>query len=173
MPHAIRIHATGGPEVLTWEEVAVGDPGPGEARVRHTAVGVNYIDTYHRSGLYKLPLPSGSATKPPALSRPWAPASTGSKPGDRVAYGSGPLGAYSERRVMPADRLVKLPDGVSDERGDADAEGAHRPVPVPPDVQAQGRRHDPVPRGGRRRRTHRLPMGAGAGRDDDRHRRLG
>ena len=59
MPNAIRIHANGGPEVLTWEEVAVGDPGPGEARVRHTAIGVNYIDTYHRSGLYKLALPSG------------------------------------------------------------------------------------------------------------------
>ena len=59
MPHAIRIHAPGGPEAMQWEEVAVGDPGPGEARVRHTAVGVNYIDTYHRSGLYKLPLPSG------------------------------------------------------------------------------------------------------------------
>jgi len=63
MPHAIRFHATGGPEVLQWEEVAVGDPGPGEARVRHTVVGVNYIDTYHRSGLYKLPLPSGLGTE--------------------------------------------------------------------------------------------------------------
>ena len=59
MPRAIRIHAPGGPEAMQWEEVAVGDPGPGEARVRHTAVGVNYIDTYHRSGLYKVPLPSG------------------------------------------------------------------------------------------------------------------
>jgi len=59
MPNAIRIHQTGGPEVLQWESVTVGEPGPGEARVRHTAVGLNYIDTYHRSGLYKLPLPSG------------------------------------------------------------------------------------------------------------------
>ena len=59
MPHAIRVHQPGGPEVMQWEEVTVGDPGPGQARVRHTAVGLNYIDTYHRSGLYKLPMPTG------------------------------------------------------------------------------------------------------------------
>ena len=77
MPKAIRIHAHGGPEVLAWEDVVVGDPGPGEARVRHTAVGVNYIDTYHRSGLYKLALPRGSAPRRPVSSTRWGAASTG------------------------------------------------------------------------------------------------
>jgi NADPH2:quinone reductase len=114
MNHAIRIHAVGGPEVLSWEEVAVGDPGPGEARVRHTAIGVNYLDTYHRSGLYKLPLPSGLGNEAAGVVEAVGTGVDWVKPGDRVAYGTGPLGAYSERRVMPADRLVKIPDGVSD-----------------------------------------------------------
>lgn len=114
MPHAIRIHANGGPDVLTWEEVAVGDPGPGEARVRHTAVGLNYIDTYHRSGLYKLALPSGIGSEAAGVVEAVGAGVDWVRPGDRVAYSGGPLGAYSERRVMPADRLVKIPDGISD-----------------------------------------------------------
>ena len=114
MPHAIRIHATGGPEVLAWEEVAVGDPGPGEARVRHTAIGVNYLDTYHRSGLYKLPLPSGLGNEAAGVVEAVGSGVDWVRPGDRVAYGTGPLGAYSETRVMPADRLLKIPEGVSD-----------------------------------------------------------
>jgi NADPH2:quinone reductase len=114
MPHAIRIHSTGGPEVLSWEEVAVGDPGPGEARIRHTAVGVNYIDTYHRSGLYKLELPSGIGAEGAGLVEAVGPGVDWVKPGDRVAYCGGPLGAYSEKRVLPADKLVRIPDGVSD-----------------------------------------------------------
>ena len=114
MTHAIRIHKTGGPEVLSWEEVTVGDPGAGEARVRHSVVGVNYIDTYHRSGLYKLALPSGIGNEAAGVVEAVGPGVDWVKPGDRVAYGTGPLGAYSEHRVMPADRLVKLPDGVSD-----------------------------------------------------------
>ena len=114
MSHAIRIHATGGPEVLSWEEIPVGEPGPGEARVRHSAVGVNYIDTYHRSGLYKLPLPSGIGNEAAGVVEAVGAGVDWVAPGDRVAYGSGPLGAYSERRVMPADRLVRIPDGVSD-----------------------------------------------------------
>ena len=114
MPHAIRIHANGGPDVLRWEEVAVGDPGPGEARVRHTAVGVNYIDTYHRSGLYKLPLPSGLGAEAAGVVEAVGSGVDWVKPGDRVAYCGGPLGAYSEARVMPADRLVKLPEGISE-----------------------------------------------------------
>jgi NADPH2:quinone reductase len=112
MPHAIRLHANGGPEVLRWEEVAVGDPGPGEARVRHTAVGVNYIDTYHRSGLYKVNLPTGLGTEGAGVVEAVGAGVDWVKPGDRVAYCGGPLGAYSEARVMPADRLVVLPDGV-------------------------------------------------------------
>lgn len=114
MPNAIRILQTGGPEVLQWESVAVGEPGPGEARVRHTAVGLNYIDTYHRSGLYKLPLPSGIGLEAAGVVEAVGPGVSDIAKGDRVAYCGGPPGAYAEVRVMPADRLVKLPDGVSD-----------------------------------------------------------
>src|SRR6202162_6230960 len=114
MPNAIRLYQTGGPDVLKWEPVEVGDPGAGEARVRHTAIGVNFIDTYHRSGLYKVPLPSGLGTEGAGIVEAVGPGVTDVKPGDRVAYSGGPLGAYSEVRVMPADRLVKLPEGVSE-----------------------------------------------------------
>ena len=115
MPHAIRFHKNGGPEVMQWESVEAGQPGPGEARVRHTAIGVNYIDTYHRSGLYKLALPSGLGTEGAGIVEAVGPGVTDVRSGDRVAYSGGPLGAYSEVRVMPADRLVKLPDGVSEQ----------------------------------------------------------
>jgi len=114
MPHAICIHETGGPEVLRWEEVAVGEPGPGEARVRQTVIGMNYMDIYHRSGLYKMPLPSGIGAEAAGVVEAVGSSVDWVKPGDRVAYCSGPLGAYSEVRVMPADRLVRLPDSVSD-----------------------------------------------------------
>jgi NADPH:quinone reductase len=114
MPNAIRIHQTGGPEALQWENVTVGEPGAGEARVRHTAVGLNYIDTYHRSGLYKLPLPSGIGLEAAGVVEAVGPGVSDIAKGDRVAYCGGPPGAYAEVRVMPADKLVKLPDGVSD-----------------------------------------------------------
>ena len=114
MPNAIRIHQTGGPEVLQWESVAVGEPGPGEARVRHTAIGLNYIDTYFRSGLYKLPLPSGIGVEAAGVVEAVGPGVTDISKGDRVAYGGAPPGSYAELRVMPADKLVKLPDDVSD-----------------------------------------------------------
>src|SRR6187401_2822304 len=119
MSRAIRIHTPGGPEAMQWEEVAVGDPGPGEARIRHTAVGVNYIDTYHRSGLYKVPLPSGLGSEGAGVVEATGPGVDWVKPGDRVAYCGGPLGSYSEARVLPAERLVKLPDGISDQQGAA------------------------------------------------------
>ncbi|HEY5862541.1 MAG TPA: quinone oxidoreductase [Casimicrobiaceae bacterium] len=114
MAHAIRIHTTGGPEVLAWDEVAVGEPGPGEARVRHTAVGLNYIDTYQRSGLYKLALPSGMGSEAAGVVEAVGTGVDWVKAGDRVAYAGGPVGAYSTARVMPADRLVKVPDGIDD-----------------------------------------------------------
>src|SRR5208282_5324280 len=114
MAHAIRIHKTGGPEVLQWEEVAVGDPGPGEARVRQSAIGLNYIDTYQRSGLYKLSLPSGLGGEGAGRVEAVGAGVTDIKVGDRVAYSGGPPGAYAEVRVLPAERLVKLPDGVSE-----------------------------------------------------------
>ena len=114
MSHAIRIHATGGPEVLKYEEVSVGAPGPGEARVRHTAIGVNYIDTYHRGGLYPVTLPSGIGNEAAGVVEAVGPGVDWVKPGDRVATCTGPLGAYSSERIVPADRLVKLPDGIAD-----------------------------------------------------------
>jgi NADPH2:quinone reductase len=114
MSRAIRFHVTGGPEVLKLEEVAVGAPGPGEARVRHTAIGLNYIDTYHRTGAYKVPLPSGIGLEAAGVVEAVGADVGYLKEGDRVAYCGGPLGAYSESRVMPADRLVPLPAGVAE-----------------------------------------------------------
>jgi NADPH:quinone reductase len=114
MTHAIRIHKPGGPEVLVWEEIEVGKPGPGEARVRHTAVGVNFVDIYIRTGLYPVTLPSGLGTEAAGTIEEIGHGVTEVKVGDRVAYAGGPLGAYAEERVMPADRLVVLPDGVTD-----------------------------------------------------------
>src|SRR5437773_5146212 len=108
MPNAIRFSQTGGPDVLKWEPVTVGDPGAGEARVRHTAIGLNFIDTSQRSGLYKVPLPAGLGNEGAGAVEAVGVGVTDVKPGDHVAYSGGPLGAYSETRVMPADRLVKL-----------------------------------------------------------------
>ncbi|MFN7988950.1 MAG: quinone oxidoreductase [Thermoanaerobaculia bacterium] len=113
MPHAIRIHETGGPEVLRWEEVEVGAPGPGEARIRQTAVGLNFIDTYHRSGLYPLPLPAVPGSEAAGIVTEVGPGVTEVKPGDRVAY-AGPVGAYAEERRIAAHRLVPLPADVDD-----------------------------------------------------------
>ncbi len=119
MTHAIRFHRTGGPEVLQWEEVGVGEPGPGEVRVRHAAVGLNFIDTYHRSGLYPVPLPSGIGLEGAGTVEALGPGITHLQVGDRVAYAGGPLGAYSEARLIPADRLIRLPDSLSFETGAA------------------------------------------------------
>jgi NADPH2:quinone reductase len=112
---AIRFHETGGPEVLRLEEMALPEPGPGQARVRHSAIGVNFIDTYHRTGLYKLPLPSGLGVEASGVVDAVGPGVPHVKPGDRVAYVARPPGAYAEAAVVPADRLVQIPDGVSDE----------------------------------------------------------
>src|SRR6478752_294178 len=114
MTHAIRFHKTGGPEVLVWEEVQVGKPGPGEARIRHTAVGLNFVDIYNRSGLYPAQLPSGLGGEAAGVVEEVGSGVTDLKPGDRVAYGNAPIGAYAEARLIPADRLLKLPDGIDD-----------------------------------------------------------
>jgi NADPH2:quinone reductase len=114
MTKAVRFHKTGGPEVLVFEDVSVGAPGEGEARVRHTAVGLNFIDTYHRSGLYPLPLPSGVGLEAAGVVEEVGKGVTHVKAGDRVGYAGGPPGAYSEVRVIPAHRLVKVPSGISD-----------------------------------------------------------
>lgn len=112
--HAIRMHETGGPEVLRWDEVEVGDPGPGDVLLRQTAVGLNYIDTYHRSGLYPAPIPGGVGLEAAGVVEKVGEGVVELRPGDRVAYASAPLGAYAEWRLFPAERAVKLPAGVSD-----------------------------------------------------------
>ena len=114
MTHAIRFHRAGGPEVLVWEEVSLAKPGPGEARIRHTAVGLNFVDIYNRSALYPLLLPSGLGGDAAGVVEEVGPGVTDLKPGDRVAYGAAPLGAYSESRLIPADRLLKLPQSIDD-----------------------------------------------------------
>jgi NADPH2:quinone reductase len=119
MTHAIRIHKTGGPEVLSWEEVQLGKPGPGQARIRHTAVGLNFVDVYNRMGLYPQPLPSGLGGEGAGVVEDIGTGVTEVKPGDRVAYTGGPLGAYSEARLIPAERLVVLPKGISDHQAAA------------------------------------------------------
>ncbi|WP_341703708.1 quinone oxidoreductase [Ferrovibrio sp.] len=116
MAHAIRIHENGGPEVMKWEQVEVGDPGPGQIRIKATAAGLNYIDTYHRSGLYKLPLPLTIGMEGAGSVTAVGSGVTDIKVGDRVAYASAPLGSYAEERLMQADRCVVLPDGISDQQ---------------------------------------------------------
>jgi NADPH2:quinone reductase len=114
MTKAVRFHRTGGPEVLQIDDVEVPAPGPGQARIRHTAIGVNFIDTYQRSGLYPLPLPSGAGNEGAGVVEAVGPSVT-LKAGDRVAY-TGQVGSYCEARLAPADRLVKIPEGISDEQ---------------------------------------------------------
>ncbi|MEA3133717.1 MAG: NADPH:quinone reductase [Gammaproteobacteria bacterium] len=114
MPHAIRFHKTGGPEVMVWEEIQLGKPGAGEARIHQTAIGLNFIDVYHRTGLYPVPLPNGLGGEGVGIVEEVGPGVTDLKPGDRVAYGSAPLGSYAEARLSPADRLIKLPDSIDD-----------------------------------------------------------
>lgn len=114
MVKAIRITETGGPEVLKLVDVDLADPGAGEVQVQHTAIGLNYIDTYFRSGLYPAPIPCGLGLEAAGVVTKVGDGVTALKTGDRVAYGSGPLGAYSEAQNAPANRVVKVPDGVSD-----------------------------------------------------------
>lgn len=115
MSSAIQIDSFGGPEVMEWREVAVRAPGQGEVLVRHTAIGLNFIDTYHRSGLYPLELPTGLGTEAAGTVEAVGPGVADFQAGDRVAWLGLPPGAYAEQRLYPADRLVRLPEGVSDE----------------------------------------------------------
>jgi NADPH2:quinone reductase len=113
MAKAIRIERTGGPEVMELVDVAIGTPGPGEARLRQTAIGVDFVDVYHRTGLYALALPTGLGVEAVGVVEAIGRDVGQVKPGDRVAYVTGP-GAYATERIVPADRLVRLPDFIDD-----------------------------------------------------------
>jgi NADPH2:quinone reductase len=117
--HTFQINANGGPEVLEWRVVDLGQPQGGEALIRQTAVGLNLIDTYHRSGIYPISLPSGLGSEAAGVVEAIGPAVTDIKAGDRVAYAGGALGAYAEARLLPAERLVLIPDGITDEQAAA------------------------------------------------------
>ena len=117
--NAFRVHKPGGPNALEFEAVALPDPGDGEVRVRHTAVGLNYIDTYHRSGLYPIPLPSGIGVEAAGIAEAIGEGVSDIQQGDRVAYATGPLGAYSEANNVAAGRMVKVPETVTDEQAAA------------------------------------------------------
>jgi len=118
MPHAIRVHQTGGPEVLKWEEADVGEPGPGQIRLRQEAAGLNFIDVYHRSGLYKQELPFTPGVEGAGIVDALGPNVTNVRVGDRVAY-AGPIGGYAEERLIAADKLVKLPESIPTEQAAA------------------------------------------------------
>ncbi|MCL6741290.1 quinone oxidoreductase [Sphingomonas sp. RB56-2] len=118
MTKAIQVHQTGGPEVLSWDDIEVGEPGPGQVRLRQTAIGLNFIDVYHRTGLYPQPAPFIPGVEGAGVVEAVGPGVDWLRTGDRVAY-SGPIGAYAEERLIDADRLVSLPDEVSDEQAAA------------------------------------------------------
>ena len=115
MPYAIQIDEPGPASAMKWREVEIGRPRKGEVRIRHTAVGLNYIDVYHRTGLYQLPLPLTLGMEGAGVVEALGRDVTDLKIGDRVAYATTPLGAYSQERLIPADRVVKIPPGISDQ----------------------------------------------------------
>ena len=167
---AIRISETGGPGVMKFVEVDVPKPGPGEVRLRQTAIGLNFIDTYHRSGLYPVPLPSGIGLEAAGVVEALGDGVKGLKVGDRVAYGTGALGAYAQVRNYPANRLTKLPKAISDETGAAMMlKGMTVRYLLRATYKVKRGRDHPVPCGGGRRRADLQPVGQGAGRQGDRH----
>jgi NADPH:quinone reductase len=115
MAKAVRYHSNGGAEVLQLDEVQVGEPGAGQARLRHSAIGVNFIDTYQRSGLYPMTLPAVAGNEGAGVIEAVGPGVTSLKPGDRVAY-TNQVGSYCDQRLVQADRVVKIPEGISDEQ---------------------------------------------------------
>ena len=118
MPKAVRLHKTGGPEVMEWEDVQVGEPGQGEVQLRQTAVALNYLDTYQRSGLYPMQLPASVGSEAAGVVEKVGSGVTSLKQGDRVAY-AGLIGAYAEVRNVPADKVVKIPEGITDQQAAA------------------------------------------------------
>ena len=156
MAHAIRFHKAGGPEVLQLEEVAVGSPGPGQARIRHVAVGLNFADTYFRAGLYPVPLPAGMGVEASGIVEAVGDGVTNVAPGERVTYTGfvNTLGAYSTERLIPAaPPLIKLPEGIFlRDRGGDDHARPHFGLPDAPHLAAGSGRGDPAAcRGGRSR----------------------
>ena len=169
--HSIRIEKFGGPEVLRYVETDLPEPGPGEARIRHSAIGVNFIDTYHRSGLYPVPLPSGLGSEAAGVVEAVGEGVREVRPGERVAYTGAPPGAYALRRNYPAARLVPLPDDIDDVVAAAALlKGLTAWYLLFQQLCRQAGRHGAPARGGRRRRLAPEPVGAGAGRHGDRHR---
>ena len=164
MPYAIRFHETGGPEVLRVEQVDVGAPGPGQARVRHAFVALNFIDIYFRTGRYPLALPNGLGSDAVGVVEEVGPGVTDVKRGRSRRLSDGPAGRLLGRASDARRRTdPPCPTGVERQhRRDADDEGHDGAVPVPSCLPAQGRReHHPVPRGCRRRGFDRLPVGQG------------
>src|SRR5262249_44581431 len=146
MAYAIRFEKSGGPDVLSFQQVEVGKPGPGQVRLRHTAVGLNYIDTYHRSGLYQLHMPSGLGSEGAGVVEEVGSGVSGLKPGDRVAYAGGPIGSYAEERVMPADRLVPVPGNITHQQAAGmTLKGMTAPDLVPRTHPTQQRQAHPIP----------------------------
>ena len=113
--NAIRVHKIGGPEEMKWEEIDVPAPKENEVLIKHKVIGLNYIDTYFRSGLYPAPLPTGIGMEAAGIIEEIGPGVAGFSAGDRVAYASRPLGSYSGKRTFPIDNLIKIPDEISDE----------------------------------------------------------
>ena len=113
MIRVVKIERTGGPEVLKIENIKISDPGPNDVLIETKAMGLNYIDTYHRSGSYPLPLPSGIGVEASGIIKKIGSKVRNFSVGDSVAYGGLPIGAYAEERIYPADKLVKLPEGIS------------------------------------------------------------
>lgn len=174
MPKAIVIEQTGGPEVMRYTDVTVPDPGPGEIRIRHSAIGLNFIDVYFRTGLYPSPdLPFTPGMEAAGVVTAVGPDVTEFAEGDRIAYASPPLGAYAEERIIPADRVVALPDRIDDAQAAAMMlKGMDGPVSAAPYLpRAKGRYHPDSCRC-RRCRTDCLPVGETSWRDRHRHGRI-
>ena len=170
---AIRFEKTGGPEVLQYVDYDLPAPGPGQIRIKHTAIGVNFIDTYHRSGLYPLPLPSGLGSEAAGVVEALGAGVTGFKIGERVGYCSGAIGAYAEANNVAAEKVVKLPDGVSDEvAAAAMLKGMTAQYLLRRIHPRQSGRDHRVPFRRRRRGPDRLPMGQASGRHRDRQHHL-
>ena len=173
MIKAIRFEKTGGSDVLQYVDYDLPPPAKGQVQVKHTAIGVNFIDTYHRTGLYPLPLPSGLGSEAAGTVAALGEGVTGFSVGDRVGYSSGAIGSYAEANNVPATKLVKLPAG--DQRRDRrrhPAQGHDGAISAAPDPSREGGRDHRVPCRRRRRRPDRRAMGQASGRHRDRHHHL-